>query len=72
MKITENIYFQNFKSKKKNSKISTLLKSLLEDNNEILNSLSKNYKNNFDVHLLPIVNNQFLDFLKKESQKKKN
>ena len=52
MKITENIYFQNFKSKKKNSKISTLLKSLLEDNNEILNSLSKNYKNNFDKNFI--------------------
>ena len=52
MKITENISFQNFKSKKKNSKISSLLKSLLEDNNEILNSLTKNYKNNFDKNLI--------------------
>ncbi len=46
--LTENIDFKNFKLKKNNSKIKKDLEIILRENNEILKSLSVNYKNNYN------------------------
>ena len=45
---TKNISFKNFKTKKKNSKIKHILSSLIKEKNEVLLSMSKNYKNSFN------------------------
>jgi glucose-6-phosphate isomerase len=47
--LTSRISFKNFKSKKiKSSLVKKKLKSLIKEKNEILKSLSKDYKNNFN------------------------
>ena len=48
MKLTNNINFQNFKSKNTNKKIQKLLNYLLNNENHILNSLSKSYKDSWN------------------------
>ena len=48
MKLTNNIYYQNFKSKKKDKKIQKLLKNFLHTKNHILKSLSKSYKDSWN------------------------
>jgi len=50
--LTSNILFKNFKRNKKNLKINKKLSSLLNDKNEVLSSLSKNYKDSFDSKIL--------------------
>ena len=45
--ITSRIFFKNFKVSKQNSKIKKNLKKLIEENNEILQSFSKKYKDQF-------------------------
>ncbi len=45
--LTKNIDFKNFKSKKVNKKIFSLLQYVLEENNEILKSLQKTYKDSY-------------------------
>ena len=45
--LTKKIFFKNFKLKKKNSKILKNLSSLLKENNQIINSLSLNYKDSY-------------------------
>src|SRR6056300_187542 len=50
--LTSNIFFKNFKEKKKNSELAKKLYSLLKNKNEVLNSLSKNYKDSFDQKFL--------------------
>jgi len=45
--LTSNIIFKNFKPKKHDKKIERLLKILLKENNEIIKSLCKNYKDSF-------------------------
>ena len=50
--LTSNILFKNFKRNKKNLKINKKLSSLLNDKNEVLGSLSKNYKDSFDSKIL--------------------
>ena len=47
--LTENIDFINFKGKYKTSKIKSILSTLLKRSNEVIKSLSKNYKLNYDV-----------------------
>ena len=47
--LTENIDFINFKGKYKTSKIKSILLTLLKRSNEVIKSLSKNYKLNYDV-----------------------
>ncbi len=44
---TNNIDFKNFSIKSKSVKIRNLLKKLLNENNEILDSLKMNYKDSF-------------------------
>ena len=44
---TKNISFQNFKTKTKVKNIKKKLKKILNDENEVINSLSENYKNSF-------------------------
>ena len=44
---TENIKLKNFNLKKNSHKIRNDFHLLLKDNNRVLNSLSKNYKNSF-------------------------
>jgi len=46
--LTKNIEFKNFKVRKSDKKIFYLLKKLLKEENEILNSLKKNYKDTFN------------------------
>ena len=50
--ITSGINFKNFKIKKKTNLVKKLLFSLLEKKTEVINSLSQNYKNNFDKKIL--------------------
>ncbi len=45
--LTSNIKFKNFKKKIKNLRTAKYLKEILNENNEILNSLGKSYNNNF-------------------------
>ena len=47
MKITKNLNFTNFRNKNSSLNIINLLYKLLGEDNHILNSLSKSYKNNF-------------------------
>ena len=42
--LTKNIYFRNFKKKFKYSKVTEKLKFILNEKNEVINSLSENYK----------------------------
>ena len=50
--LTSNILFKNFREKKKNPKLTKKFYSLLKDKNEVLKSLSKNYKDSFDQKFL--------------------
>tara|TARA_B100001142_G_scaffold162150_1_gene162306 strand:- start:320 stop:643 length:324 start_codon:yes stop_codon:yes gene_type:complete len=50
--ITLGINFTNFKIKKKTNLVKKFLFSLLEKKTEVINSLSQNYKNNFDKKIL--------------------
>ena len=47
--ITSGIFFKNFKGSKQNSKIKKNLKKLINENNQILQSFSKNYKVQFKI-----------------------
>ncbi len=49
--LTNNINFINFKVKKKKSNVKKYLKLILKENNQIILSLSKKYKNNFNKKL---------------------
>ena len=51
MKISENIYLKNFKYHSKN-KILTILKKLDNENNPIINSLSRSYRYSYNKKLL--------------------
>ena len=46
--LTPEINFVNFKKKLKTKKINNIFKSLINENNLILESLSKKYQDNFD------------------------
>ena len=48
MKLTNNINFKNFKEKKIDKNIQKLLNNLLNKDNDILNSLSKSYKDSWN------------------------
>tara|TARA_A100000164_G_scaffold23630_1_gene18654 strand:- start:277 stop:1356 length:1080 start_codon:yes stop_codon:yes gene_type:complete len=48
MKLTSNINFKNFKEKKIDKNIQKLLNNLLNKDNDILNSLSKSYKDSWN------------------------
>ena len=50
--LTKGINFVNFKIKKNSTLVKKNLISLLKSKNDILNSLNKNYKNNFSKKLL--------------------
>jgi glucose-6-phosphate isomerase len=50
--LTKGVKFTNFKTKKKSLLIKKKLISLLKSKNEILNSLSQNYKDNFTKKIL--------------------
>ena len=52
--ITSGIFFKNFKGSRQNSKIKKNLKKLIIENNQILQSLSKNYKDQFQIKNLRI------------------
>jgi len=52
--ITSGIFFKNFKDRKQNSKIKKNLKKLIKDNNQILQSFSKNYRDQFKIKNLGI------------------
>ena len=50
--LTKNINFKNFKVKKNYIKVKKDLKKLLSENNEVLKSLSKDYKNNYNKKII--------------------
>ena len=41
------IFFKNFKTKKKESNIKKKFQNLIDENDNVLKSLKKNYKDNF-------------------------
>ena len=45
--LTKNINFKNFKKKKINQKVPKILSTLLKNQNEVINSFGKSYKNSF-------------------------
>ena len=50
--LTSNIDFKNFKIKKNTQKVKIKLKKLLQENNEVIKSLRKNYKNSYNRKLV--------------------
>ena len=50
--ISQNISFKNFKIKNKNQKLKQKLTSILSEENEVINSLKKSYKNNYTKKLI--------------------
>ena len=56
---TKNISFKNFKVKKNNSKIKRIFSSLIKEKNEVLLSMSKNYKNSFKNKILNKYKNNY-------------
>ena len=57
--LTKNISFKNFKVKKNNSKIKRIFSSLIKEKNEVLLSMSKNYKNSFNNKILNRYKNNY-------------
>ena len=57
--LTKNISFKNFKVKKNNSKIKSIFSSLIKEKNEVLLSMSKNYKNSFNNKILNKYKNNY-------------
>ena len=57
--LTKNISFKNFKIKKNNSKIKRIFSSLIKEKNEVLLSMSKNYKNSFNNKILNKYKNNY-------------
>ena len=57
--LTKNISFKNFKVKKNNSKIKRIFSSLIKEKNEVLLSMSKNYKNSFNNKILNKYKNNY-------------
>ena len=50
--LTRNIDFKNFKIKNNNQKVRKELKKLLQENNEVIKSLKKTYKNSYNRKLV--------------------
>ena len=50
--LTRNIDFKNFKIKKNIQKVKKKLKKILQENNEVIKSLRKNYKNSYNRKLV--------------------
>ncbi|MDC0943762.1 glucose-6-phosphate isomerase [Candidatus Pelagibacter sp.] len=50
--LTRNIDFKNFKIKKNTQKVKKKLKKLLQENNEVIKSLKKTYKNSYNRKLV--------------------
>ena len=50
--ISQNISFKNFKLKNKNQKLKQKLRSILSEENEVINSLKKSYKNSYTKKLI--------------------
>ena len=57
--LTKNISFKNFKVKKNNSKIKRIFLSLIKEKNEVLLSMSKNYKNSFNNKIINKYKNNY-------------
>ena len=55
--ITSGIFFKNFKIKKKNLKIKKKFQNFIKENDSVLHSLGKNYKDNFKKKNLLIYKN---------------
>jgi glucose-6-phosphate isomerase len=50
--LTRNIDFKNFKINKNTQKVKNKLKKLLQENNEVIKSLKKTYKNSYKRKLV--------------------
>ena len=55
MKLTNNIHFKNFKSKKNNKKIQKLFNNLINTESHILNSLRKSYKDSWNKKIMLVL-----------------
>ena len=56
--LTKNINFKNFNKKFNNKKLKKYLKNILSENNEILKSLTSNYKYQYDNYLIKKFKNE--------------
>ena len=52
MKISRSIFFKGFKSKVSKKKIFNLFKKLINEDNQILQSLNKSYKNSYNPNIV--------------------
>ena len=52
MKITEAIYFKNFKKKKVNKRLFKLLKDIISKENQIIRSLTSSYQNSYSNSII--------------------
>ena len=50
--VTSNIEFKNFKTKNNTKKIKKILKKILQEDNEVIKSLRKTYKNSYHKKLV--------------------
>ncbi len=55
--LTKNIFFKDFKKKRKNKKIQNYLKSILSHKNEVINSLTQNYEYSYTKKFIRKFNN---------------
>ncbi len=58
--ITPGIFFKNFKIKKKNLEVKKKFKNLIDENNQVIQSLSTSYKDNYNKNKLKIYQNNKL------------
>ena len=61
MKITDTIYFRKFKCKKTNFKIIRIFKKVLDDENNLLNSLKSTYKDSYSSKVIISKYKKYLD-----------
>ena len=52
MKITDNIYFSDFKLKRGKNKLKDILLSIIKEKCQIILSLSNDYKDSFNIEIL--------------------
>ena len=57
--LTRNINFINFQNKKKNRTILKNLKFILNENNQVIKSLNKNYSNSYNNKIFKIFKKKF-------------
>ena len=54
--LTKNISFTNFNYKKKNNFVKIILNKILQQNDEVINSLRSSYKNRYNYKIFKVFN----------------